>query len=168
MQERNFDGMQVLFVEDDAIVRKGAKQALELAGLSVIPCATAEEALAHLSPEFPGILISDVKLPGIDGLELLRIAVAQDPSLPVILVTGHGDVSMAVGAMRQGAAISTASVEVARKFLIRNLECIVVSCYGFIACAACATFLLHRIDTVRCPVTRASSMPISGNLEIRA
>jgi two-component system C4-dicarboxylate transport response regulator DctD len=103
MQERNFDGMQVLFVEDDAIVRKGAKQALELAGLSVIPCATAEEALAHLSPEFPGILISDVKLPGIDGLELLRIAVAQDPSLPVILVTGHGDVSMAVGAMRQGA-----------------------------------------------------------------
>lgn len=103
MQERKFDGMHVLFVEDDTLVRKGAKQALELAGLSVIACATAEEALPYLTPEFRGIVMSDVKLPGIDGLELLRIAVAQDASLPVILVTGHGDVSMAVGAMREGA-----------------------------------------------------------------
>ena len=103
MQERTFDGMQVLFVEDDALVRKGARQALELAGLCVIACATAEQALPYLTPEFAGILVSDVKLPGIDGLELLRIAVAQDASLPVILVTGHGDVAMAVGAMREGA-----------------------------------------------------------------
>jgi len=103
MLERNFDGMQVLLVEDDAIVRKGSAQALELAGLSVVACATAEAALAHLTPQFPGIVISDVKLPGMDGLQLLHIAVTQDASLPVILVTGHGDVSMAVSAMRQGA-----------------------------------------------------------------
>jgi two-component system C4-dicarboxylate transport response regulator DctD len=103
MQERKFDGMHVLFVEDDTLVRKGAKQALELAGLSVIACATAEEALPYLTPQFRGVVMSDVKLPGIDGLQLLRIAVAQDASLPVILVTGHGDVSMAVGAMREGA-----------------------------------------------------------------
>ncbi len=103
MHENNFEGMQVLFIEDDAVVRKGARQALELAGLSVIACASAEEALAHLKPEFAGIVLSDVKLPGIDGLKLLDIAIAQDPALPVILVTGHGDVSMAVGAMRQGA-----------------------------------------------------------------
>lgn len=103
MHERHFDGMQVLYVEDDALVRKGAKQALELAGLCVSACATAEEALLLLTPEFPGIVISDVKLPGIDGLELLRIALAQDAALPVVLVTGHGDVAMAVGAMRQGA-----------------------------------------------------------------
>jgi two-component system, NtrC family, C4-dicarboxylate transport response regulator DctD len=103
MHENNFDGMQVLFIEDDAVVRKGAKQSLELAGLSVCACATAEEALPHLTPEFAGIVLSDIKLPGIDGLKLLEIALAQDPRLPVILVTGHGDVSMAVGAMRQGA-----------------------------------------------------------------
>jgi two-component system, NtrC family, C4-dicarboxylate transport response regulator DctD len=103
MHENNFDGMQVLFIEDDAVVRKGAKQSLELAGLSVCACATAEEALPDLTPEFAGIVLSDIKLPGIDGLKLLEIALAQDPSLPVILVTGHGDVSMAVGAMRQGA-----------------------------------------------------------------
>jgi two-component system, NtrC family, C4-dicarboxylate transport response regulator DctD len=103
MHEKNFDGMQVLLVEDDAVVRKGAKQALELAGLRVQACASAEEAVPYLSPEFAGILISDVKLPGMDGLELLRTTVSRDPSLPVILVTGHGDVSMAVGAMRQGA-----------------------------------------------------------------
>ncbi|RZI39902.1 sigma-54-dependent Fis family transcriptional regulator [Herbaspirillum sp. HC18] len=103
MNDRNFDGMQVLLVEDDAVVRKGAKQTLELAGLQVLACASAEEAVPHLSAEFAGILVSDVKLPGIDGLELLHIAIERDPSLPVILVTGHGDVSMAVGAMRQGA-----------------------------------------------------------------
>ncbi|CDG84338.1 response regulator [Janthinobacterium agaricidamnosum NBRC 102515 = DSM 9628] len=95
--------MHVLFVEDDAVVRKGATQSLELAGLSVIACASAEQALAHLTPEFPGILLSDIKLPGIDGLKLLDLTVAQAPNLPVILVTGHGDVSMAVGAMRRGA-----------------------------------------------------------------
>ncbi|HAT33684.1 MAG TPA: Fis family transcriptional regulator [Janthinobacterium sp.] len=95
--------MHVLFVEDDAVVRKGAQQALELAGLCVIACATAEEALTRLTPEFPGIVLSDVKLPGMDGLKLLEIAIARDAQLPVILVTGHGGVAMAVGAMRQGA-----------------------------------------------------------------
>ena len=103
MHENNFEGMQVLLVEDDAVVRKGARQSLELAGLQVTAVATAEEALPYLVPEFAGILLSDIKLPGIDGLKLLDIAVAQDASLPVILVTGHGDVSMAVGAMRRGA-----------------------------------------------------------------
>jgi signal transduction histidine kinase/FixJ family two-component response regulator len=103
MHENNFEGMQVLLVEDDAVVRKGARQSLELAGLQVTAVATAEEALPYLVPEFAGILLSDIKLPGMDGLKLLDIAVAQDASLPVILVTGHGDVSMAVGAMRRGA-----------------------------------------------------------------
>ena len=103
MLETSSDGMQVLYVEDDAVVRKGVRQALELAGLNVIACATAEEALPHLSPAFRGILLSDVRLPGIDGLKLLKMAVEKDATLPVILVTGHGDVSMAVDAMRQGA-----------------------------------------------------------------
>ena len=103
MHENSFDGMQVLYVEDEAVVRKGACQALELAGLTVIACATAEEALPWLKPEFPGVLLTDVRLPGMDGLKLLRLAIAQDATLPVILVTGHGDVSMAVDAMRQGA-----------------------------------------------------------------
>src|ERR1700693_1926183 len=93
----------VLFVEDDAAVRRGGEQALSLAGLSVTPCADAESAFAQLHGDFPGIVITDVKLPGKDGLALLAFAVAQDPELPVILVTGHGDVSMAVQAMRSGA-----------------------------------------------------------------
>ena len=103
MQENSADGMQVLYVEDDAVVRKGVRQALELAGLTVLACASAEEALPSLSPAFRGILLSDVRLPGMDGLKLLRLSVERDPTLPVILVTGHGDVSMAVDAMRQGA-----------------------------------------------------------------
>jgi two-component system, NtrC family, C4-dicarboxylate transport response regulator DctD len=103
MQQTDFDGMQVLFIEDDAVVRKGATQALELAGLAVTACATAEAALPLLSTDFRGIVLSDVRLPGMDGLQLLGHAVATAPGLPVILVTGHGDVAMAVGAMRQGA-----------------------------------------------------------------
>lgn len=103
MNEENFSGMQVLFIEDDAIVRKGAQQTLELAGIAVIPCPTGEAALPYLSSEFTGIVVSDVRLPGIDGLELLRQSVAIDPALPVILMTGHGDISMAVDAMRGGA-----------------------------------------------------------------
>ena len=59
--------------------------------------------MPHLVPGFPGILLTDVKLPGMDGLALLERAKRIDPDLPVILVTGHGDISMAVQAMRLGA-----------------------------------------------------------------
>ena len=54
-------------------------------------------------PGFAGVLITDVKLPGMDGMELLSRALKVDPTLPVILVTGHGDITMAVQAMRLGA-----------------------------------------------------------------
>jgi two-component system C4-dicarboxylate transport response regulator DctD len=98
-----FEGLKVLFVEDDPAVRLGSKQALQLAGFDVQTFESAEKVRKHLLPEFPGILVSDVKLPGIDGLALLRQAKGIDPDLPVILVTGHGDISMAVEAMREGA-----------------------------------------------------------------
>nr|GEZ46661.1 nodulation protein W, putative [Tanacetum cinerariifolium] len=65
--------------------------------------ASAEEALALVGEHFAGIVISDIRLPGIDGLELLKRLKERDRTLPVVLITGHGDVSMAVGAMRDGA-----------------------------------------------------------------
>jgi DNA-binding NtrC family response regulator len=96
------DGV-VLFVEDDATVRFGSAQALELAGRRVIAFGSAEEALPAVLPGLRGVLVTDVRLPKMDGITLLERAKRIDNDLPVIVVTGHGDVSMAVQAMRLGA-----------------------------------------------------------------
>ena len=66
-------------------------------------CASAEQAQPWLHAGFAGVIVTDVRLPGRSGLEVLSQVVAFDPDLPVIVVTGHGDVSMAVEAMRGGA-----------------------------------------------------------------
>ncbi|NYD89443.1 sigma-54-dependent transcriptional regulator [Sphingomonas melonis] len=96
-------GQTVLFVEDDEALRFATVQALELAGLSVRPFAGAEAALAALPADFDGVIVSDIRMPRIDGLQLLARVRALDKDLPVILVTGHGDVPMAVSALRDGA-----------------------------------------------------------------
>ncbi|WCM25829.1 sigma-54 dependent transcriptional regulator [Sphingomonas sp. QA11] len=93
----------IFFVEDDAVLRAATIQTLELAGLSVRPFASATDALPEIRPDFAGIIISDIRMPGIDGLQLLERVRAIDPDIPVILITGHADVAMAVGALRDGA-----------------------------------------------------------------
>ncbi|MYM24910.1 response regulator [Duganella sp. FT135W] len=95
--------MKVLLIEDDAAVRAGSAQALDLAGFEVEAFASAEPVLARITPGFAGVVVSDVRLPGMSGLEFMAAAKAIDAQLPVVLVTGHGDISMAVGAMRNGA-----------------------------------------------------------------
>jgi two-component system C4-dicarboxylate transport response regulator DctD len=94
---------QVILVEDEAALRLATSQTLELGGFSVRACASAEEALALLRADYPGVVVTDVRLPGRSGLELLAQVAALDAGLPVIVVTGHGDVDMAVAAMRDGA-----------------------------------------------------------------
>jgi two-component system response regulator AauR len=95
--------LTVLIVEDDPHVLLGCQQALALEDIHSEGVASAEEALARVGDDFAGIVVSDIRLPGIDGLELLTRLKARDRSLPVVLITGHGDVSMAVNAMRDGA-----------------------------------------------------------------
>ena len=95
--------LSVLIVEDDPHVLLGCQQALALEDIRSEGVSSAEQALALVGDNFPGIVISDIRLPGIDGLELLKRLKARDHSLPVVLITGHGDISMAVGAMRDGA-----------------------------------------------------------------
>jgi two-component system C4-dicarboxylate transport response regulator DctD len=118
------EGLRILLVEDDPIVRAGSEQAFQLAGLKVEAFSSAELVRKHITPEFPGIVISDVKLPGMNGLELLLLIKSIDQGVPVILVTGHGDITMAVQAMRGGAYdfiekpySSEQLVEVARRAL---------------------------------------------------
>lgn len=93
----------VVLVDDDAALRKAVAQTLDLAGFTVTPLGSAAEALQVLTPEFAGVVVSDIRMPGIDGLQLFERLSAMDADLPVILVTGHGDIPMAVKAIQAGA-----------------------------------------------------------------
>ncbi|PXX96227.1 sigma-54-dependent transcriptional regulator [Halomonas sp. LBP4] len=93
----------VMIIDDEPHLRITAGQTLELAGYAPEPHASAEAALEHLAPDFPGVVVSDIRMPGMDGMTLLREVRSRDPDLPVILITGHGDISTAVEAMRDGA-----------------------------------------------------------------
>ncbi|MFG6447697.1 sigma-54-dependent transcriptional regulator [Roseateles sp. BYS180W] len=94
---------QVLLVEDNPDVALGCQQALQLEGLRTHWVSSAEQAQQQLGEHFAGVVVSDVRLPGMDGLALVRALAAADAQLPVIIITGHGDVSMAVQAMKCGA-----------------------------------------------------------------
>jgi two-component system C4-dicarboxylate transport response regulator DctD len=95
--------LSVLLVEDDANVRLGCEQAIQLAGIPVHAVATAEEAQKRIAAGFPGVVVTDMRLPGMDGLAFVRWARGIEAALPVIMITGHGDVTLAVEAMRSGA-----------------------------------------------------------------
>ena len=95
--------MQAILIEDDAALRLATTQTLELAGFGVRAFASAEAAQGALRADFGGVIVTDVRLPGRSGLELLDQLTALDAELPVIVVTGHGDMDMAVAAMRNGA-----------------------------------------------------------------
>lgn len=94
---------RVALVEDDDDLRTSTAQVLTLAGFAVEGFAAAAPALAAIDAEWPGIVVSDVRMPHMSGTELFRTLHERDPELPVILVTGHGDVTMAVDALKAGA-----------------------------------------------------------------
>ncbi len=95
--------MDVAFIDDDEILRSANVQALMLAGLDVAAYGSAAAALEQIDASFSGVVVSDVRMPGMDGLALFRHLKTMDPDLPVLLITGHGDIAMAVDAMREGA-----------------------------------------------------------------
>jgi DNA-binding NtrC family response regulator len=95
--------MKIAIVDDEKDMRQSISQWLALSGFDTEAYASAEDALKGLSPDFPGIVVSDVKMPGMDGMQFLKKLKGVDSSLPVIMITGHGDVPMAVEAMRVGA-----------------------------------------------------------------
>nr|WP_108886510.1 sigma-54 dependent transcriptional regulator [Pseudoprimorskyibacter insulae] len=94
---------RVLVVDDDLAVREAMRQTLELAEYEPITAGSFVEAKDMIGPGFDGVIVSDIRMPGRDGFFLLDYAHGRDPDLPVILLTGEGDIPMAVRAMSAGA-----------------------------------------------------------------
>jgi len=97
------DDYKIAIIDDEAHMRDSISQWLELSGFKTLTFENAEAALAEIGSKFKGIVVSDIRMPGMGGMELLKRLHSTDSSLPVILITGHGDVQMAVEAMQIGA-----------------------------------------------------------------
>lgn len=93
----------VLIVDDEDMVRTALEQWLRLSGFETATAANAEDALAGIDDHHPHVVLTDVRMPGLSGLDLLRSIADRGLPTEVILITGHGDVPMAVDAMRAGA-----------------------------------------------------------------
>ncbi len=95
--------MKVAIVDDEEDMRQSVSQWLALSGFDTETYPSAEDALKSIGADFAGVVVSDIRMPGMDGMALLKKLMSLDSGLPVILITGHGDVPMAVEAMRIGA-----------------------------------------------------------------
>jgi len=93
----------VFIVDDDQAVRDSLRWLLEANGYRVRAYESSERFLAEYDPEVIGVLIADVRMPGMTGLELQEQLLARKSTLPIVFVTGHGDVPMAVSTMKKGA-----------------------------------------------------------------
>ena len=96
------DPLSVVLLDDDRDLLKATQQTLELAGFQVQAFTAAADALAVLDRHFNGVVVSDIRMPGIDGLQFFQRLQQEDADIPVILITGHGDIPMAVKAIQDG------------------------------------------------------------------
>lgn len=94
---------RVAIVDDEADLRRALRELLELEQFSPVEFANAEQALHQIDATFPGIVITDLRMPGIDGAGLFKRLARLDPELPVIVISGHGDIATAVDLVRHGA-----------------------------------------------------------------
>jgi FixJ family two-component response regulator len=99
---KDVDGI-VFVVDDDLSIREAIQSLVSLQGLRVETFATAQDFLRHERPDLPGCVVLDVELPGLSGLDLQRELGAHGIKLPIIFITGYGDIPMSVRAMKAGA-----------------------------------------------------------------
>jgi FixJ family two-component response regulator len=90
----------VFVIDDDPSVRKALGRLLKSVSLQVAVFASADEFLKHPVPEVPACVVLDVRMPGLNGLDLQRALAEKDASLPIVFITGHGDIPMTVRAMK--------------------------------------------------------------------
>ncbi|CAM3430995.1 C4-dicarboxylate transport transcriptional regulatory protein DctD [Paracoccus nototheniae] len=95
--------LKIAIVDDEPDMRESISQWLVLSGFETETFASAEDALKVIGADWPGVVVSDIRMPGMDGMAFLKRLMGLDSNLPVIMITGHGDVPMAVEAMRLGA-----------------------------------------------------------------
>ena len=93
----------IYIVDDDEAVRDSLRWLLEANGYRVKSFSGAEEFLQSYDPDQVGVLIVDVRMPGMSGLELQEVLIARNAPLPIVFITGHGDVPIAVSTMKKGA-----------------------------------------------------------------
>jgi FixJ family two-component response regulator len=96
------DGV-VFVVDDDEPMRRSLENLIRSVGLRVEAFASGQEFLRGKRPDLPGCLVLDVRLPGLSGLDLQKRMAAADIEIPIIFITGHGDIPMTVQAMKAGA-----------------------------------------------------------------
>src|SRR5215472_3626267 len=96
-------GSQIYVVDDDVSVREAVDSLIRSAGLRVRTFASAQEMLANLRKELPSCLVLDIQLPDINGFELQQELATKDIQIPIIFLTGHGDIPMSVRAIKAGA-----------------------------------------------------------------
>ena len=113
--------MTVALIEDDEAALDSLRLLLENRGFAVRGFLSAEAFLARLAEEQPACVVSDVRLPGLSGVDLQRTLRAQGRDVPVILITGHGDIAMAVTAMKEG-ALDFVEKPYDAEYLIRSIE----------------------------------------------
>ena len=99
----NEDKSFVFVIDDDSSIRQSLSNLLRSAGLSVETFASAQEFLATERSHSPGCLVLDVQLPGLSGLDLQQELAKNNAAIPIIFITGHGDIPMTVRAMKAGA-----------------------------------------------------------------
>jgi FixJ family two-component response regulator len=98
------DGNAIVFVvDDDSSIREAIKSLVSLVGLRVETFGSAQDFLRHERPDLPGCVVLDVELPGLSGLDLQQELAAHGIKLPIIFITGYGDIPMSVRAMKAGA-----------------------------------------------------------------
>ncbi len=125
-------GAQILLVDDEPEIRRLLSRHLHRLGYTVREAGDGEEAVAMATVEIPDVVITDMAMPRLDGLELLERLRNMDPGLPVIVLTGHGSLENVIAAMRRGAAfdyllkplpdLTVLEVAVARAFEVRHLR----------------------------------------------
>ena len=94
---------RVALIDDDDAFRNVLEVRLELEGLTVVAFGSAEAALRQINDRFEGVVVTDLRMPGMDGRQLVGRLNGLDPDLPVVMMTGHGDIAEAVDAMKRGA-----------------------------------------------------------------